>query len=161
MNSKVVNYNYIFNVCRLYASSRRSYRSIGYVYPVIQVNNAQVTQELQNVSFQAISGDIFAIMATSKKDGTALLEALAGIRKVSYGEIFVNGHLATQSQLRSFCAYVPSIEKSAFDPRMTVQSTLNFSASLCGPVDKCDLQEQVSQIKFQINNDSNVLFWEF
>lgn len=49
----------------------------------------------------------------------------------------------TKRGLRDMCGYVPSPEKSSLDPRMSVQSTLSFHASLHGPYDKSDLAEKV------------------
>ncbi|GAB0093647.1 ATP-binding cassette sub-family G member 8 [Sergentomyia squamirostris] len=137
---------------RLYAPSRarsdqvllsRRQSPMGLVYPNIQVHSLDVVPGVRGVSLQAKAGDLFAIMATSQKEGTALTEALAGLRERLAGEILVNGQHITQRGLLDLCGYVPAPDRAALDPRMSVQSTLSFHASLRGPVDRSDLKERI------------------
>ncbi|GAB0089681.1 hypothetical protein DMENIID0001_042640 [Sergentomyia squamirostris] len=66
---------------RLYAPSRarsdqvllsRRQSPMGLVYPNIQAHSLDVVPGVRGVSLQAKAGDLFAIMATSQKEGTAL-----------------------------------------------------------------------------------------
>lgn len=52
----------------------------GLIYPNIQVHCLDVSPGLRGVSLQAKAGDLFAIMATSHHEGTALVEALSGLK---------------------------------------------------------------------------------
>ncbi|XP_059619535.1 ATP-binding cassette sub-family G member 8 isoform X1 [Phlebotomus argentipes] len=137
---------------RLYAPSRarsdqvllsRRQSPMGLVYPNIQVHSLDVVPGVRGVSLQAKAGDLFAIMATSQKEGTALTEALAGLRQRLGGEILVNGQHITQRGLRDLCGYVSAPDRAALDPRMSVQSTLSFHANLRGPADRSDLKERI------------------
>lgn len=118
--------------------------TMGLVYPNIQVNNLDVAPALRGISLEAKSGDLFAIMATSQKEGTLLTATLAGLKNRTNGEILVNGQNITRHGLRNLCSYVPAPESSSLDPRMSVKSTLSFHATLCGPMDRSDLKERVS-----------------
>lgn len=138
---------------RIYASSRgraeteltanRRQSSGGLIYPNIQVHCLDVSPTLRGVSLQAKAGDLFAIMATSHREGTALTECLAGLTNRIGGEILVNGQQINKFGLKELCGFVPALENSSLDLRMSVQSTLNFHASLRGPYDTSDLKERV------------------
>lgn len=117
--------------------------TMGLVYPNIQVNNLDVAPALRGISIEAKAGDLFAIMATSQKEGTLLTATLAGLKTRTNGDIIVNGQNITRHGLRNLCSYVPAPESSSLDPRMSVKSTLSFHAALCGPLDNSDLKERV------------------
>jgi ABC-type multidrug transport system ATPase subunit len=85
-------------------------------------------------------------MATSKQEGTALIETLAGINERLRGDILINGQHVSKALLREICGFVPAPNVSSLDPRMSVQSTLSFHAALKGPVDRSDLKERVINI---------------
>uniref|UniRef100_A0A8D8KX18 ABC transporter G family member 7 n=1 Tax=Culex pipiens TaxID=7175 RepID=A0A8D8KX18_CULPI len=127
----------------IYNTQSRRHSIAGLVYPNIQVHCLDVLPGLRGVSLQAKAGDLFAIMATSGREGTALVEALAGVRKRMAGEILVNGRQVNRRILRQLCGYVPALDKAPLDPRMSVQSTLSFHAALRGPYDRSDLEERV------------------
>lgn len=127
-----------------YGMTHRKRSEIGLVYPNIQVHCLDVNPCLRGVSLQAKAGDLFAIMATSQKEGTALTECLAGLRERMGGEILINGQQINRRGLRELCSYVPALNASSLDPRMSVQCTLNFHAALRGPMDRTDLKERVS-----------------
>lgn len=124
-------------------SRRQSQSQSGLIYPNFQVHYMDVLPSLRGISLQAKAGDLFAIMATSQREGTVLTEALAGVRDRLSGEILVNGQHITKRGLRSLCGFVPSSDKASLDPRMSVQSTLSFHAALRGPYDTSDLKERV------------------
>lgn len=128
-----------------YGVSHRKRSEIGLVYPNIQVHCLDVNPCLRGVSLQSKAGDLFAIMATSQKEGTALTECLAGLRERMGGEILINGQQMSRRGLRELSSYVPALNASSLDPRMSVQCTLNFHATLRGPMDRTDLKERVSQ----------------
>lgn len=130
-----------------YGMTHRKRSEIGLVYPNIQVHCLDVNPCLRGVSLQAKAGDLFAIMATSQKEGTSLTECLAGLRERLGGEILINGQQINRRGLRELCSYVPALNASSLDPRMSVQCTLNFHAALRGPMDRSDLKERVSQAK--------------
>lgn len=125
------------------ASRRHSASAIGLVYPNIQVHCLDVAGGLRSVSLQAKAGDLFAVMATSNREGTALLETLAGLKERAAGEVLVNGQRVSRHGLRSLCSYVPAPDRSSLDPRMSVQSTLDFYATLCGPAQGSNSKQQV------------------
>lgn len=125
-------------------SRRQSAAAMALVYPNIQVHCLDIELGLRGVSLQAKAGDLFAVMATSKREGTALLETLAGLRERLGGEILVNGQRISKHGLRNICSYVPAPDKCSLDPRMSVQSTMNFYASLCGPSEMENSKQQVN-----------------
>lgn len=129
-------------------SRRQSAAAMGLIYPNIQVHCLDVESGLKGVSLQAKAGDLFAVMATSSREGTALLEVLAGLKERMAGEILLNGQRISQHGLRNLCSYVPAPERCSLDPRMSVQSTLNFYATLCGPSDSSSCKQQVSHLPF-------------
>lgn len=122
----------------------RKQSNIGLVYPNIQVHCLDVNPCLRGVSLQAKAGDLFAIMATSQREGTALTECLAGLRERMAGEVLINGQQINRRGLKELCSYVPSLPTSSLDPRMSVQCTLNFHAALRGPLDRSDLKDRVN-----------------
>lgn len=124
-------------------SRRQSEVAMGLIYPNIQVHYLDVESGLRGVSLQAKAGDLFAVMATSNTEGTALLETLAGLKERISGEILVNGQRISRHGLRKLSSYVPAPEKCSLDPRMSVQSTLNFYATLCGPSESSITKQQV------------------
>lgn len=144
---------YDYESSRIYAPSRarseqhllspRRHSAIGLVYPNIQIHGLDVAPSIRNVSLQAKAGDLFAVMATSEREGTILMETIAGLRERAGGDILVNGQHMTQHGMRDLCGYVPSPQKAALDPRMSVQNTLSFHAALRGPMDKSDLLERI------------------
>lgn len=127
-----------------YGVSHRKQSNIGLVYPNIQVHCLDVNPCLRGVSLQSKGGDLFAIMATSQREGTALTECLTGLNERMSGEILINGQQISRRDLRELCSYVPALNSSSLDPRMSVQCTLNFHAALRGPLDRSDLRERVN-----------------
>jgi hypothetical protein len=115
------------------------------IYPNIQIHCLDV-DVVRGASLQAKAGDLFAIMATSSKEGTALIETIAGLRERLNGEILINGQQVSRKMLRQLCGYVPALEIASLDPRMSVQNTLRYHAALKGPLDNSDLKERVSWI---------------
>jgi ABC-type glutathione transport system ATPase component len=122
-------------------SNRRQSSTL--IYPNIQIHCLDIDPDVRGISMQAKAGDLFAIMATSSKEGTALVETIAGLRERLGGEILINGQQVSKRMLRQLCGYVPAIEVASLDPRMSVQNTLNYHAALKGPLDKSDLKERV------------------
>lgn len=127
-----------------YGAMQRRNQTANIVYPNIQVHCLDVDSELRNISFQAKAGDLFAIMATSQKEGTALMETIGGLRERLGGEILINGQHLPKKILSQICGYVPAADIASLDTRMSVQNTLSFHAALKGPLDKTDLKEKVN-----------------
>ena len=125
------------------ALSRR--HSSALIYPNIQIHCLDV-DDIRGVSLQAKAGDLFAIMATSSRQGTAIIETIAGLKERLGGEILINGQQVSKGMLRQLCGYVPALEIASLDPRMSVQNTLNYHAALKGPLDRSDIKERVSLI---------------
>lgn len=128
--------------------SRRQSTAMALVYPNIQVHCLDVDPNLRGVSFQAKAGDLFAVMATSSREGTLLLETLAGLRNRISGEVLINGQRISQHGLKNLCSYVPAPEKCSLDPRMSVKSILNFYSTLRGPSERINFKQQVIFIHY-------------
>lgn len=75
-----------------------------------------------------------AIMATSEKEGTALLDLIAGLRKPVLGNIILNGQVVKPHNLKSRVAYVQNDSNLCKD--MTVVQTLRFHYDLRKPTNK-------------------------
>jgi ABC-type glutathione transport system ATPase component len=129
------------------AISRRHSSTL--IYPNIQIHCLDV-DDIRGVSLQAKAGDLFAIMATSSREGTSLIETIAGLKERLGGEILINGQQVSKGMLRQLCGYVPALEIASLDPRMSVQNTLMYHAALKGPLDKSDLKERVSHSMYLI-----------
>lgn len=102
-------------------------------YLTIQVKNIDALPSIRGVSLEVRSGELFAVMATSQREGSILMEILGGLKRPVSGEVLINGQHMTQRGLRKFCGFVSAPNKCALDDRMSVQSTLSFHASLYGP----------------------------
>lgn len=140
-------------------SRRQSASAMALVYPNIQVHCLDIESGVRGVSLQAKAGDLFFVMTTSSKEGTTLLDTLAGLTERVGGEILINGQRISQHGLRNLCSYVPAPDRCSLDPRMSVQNTLNFYATLCGPSQTTNSKQQVialfTAIYVHNNNDAN------
>lgn len=134
--------------------SRRQSAAMALVYPNIQVHCLEIEPNVRGVSFQAKAGDLFAVMATSSREGTILLETLTGLRDRTSGDVLINGQRISQHGLKNLCSYVPAPEKCSLDPRMSVKSILNFYSTLRGPNDTINSKQQVIDFR-QIHHQSN------
>lgn len=115
-------------------------------YLTFQVKCLNSLPSIRGVSLEVRSGELFAVMATSQREGSALMEVLGGFKKRLSGEILINGQQMTQRGLRGICGFVSAPDKCALDDRMSVQSTLSFHASLYGSRKKeSDRRERVRQ----------------
>lgn len=124
--------------------SRRQSAAMALIYPNIQVHCLDIDPCLRGVSFQAKAGDLFAVMATSSREGALLLETLAGSRRSMSGEILINGQRISRHGLKNLCSYVPAPDKCALDPRMSVKSILHFYSTLRGPSETISIKQQVA-----------------
>lgn len=61
-------------------SMSRRHSNAGLIYPNIQVHSIDVMPNIRSLSLTAKAGDLFAIMATSQREGTILMETLVGLR---------------------------------------------------------------------------------
>ncbi|XP_051172295.1 ATP-binding cassette sub-family G member 5 isoform X2 [Leptopilina boulardi] len=96
---------------------------------------------LNGISFEAGAADILAIMATTEKDGTSIMETVSGRKKIKNGDILLNGRLISSKTLRSRVAYLPA--ESNLNPDLTVQQALNFYMLLKGGTRMTSLDAEV------------------
>ncbi|XP_066149508.1 ATP-binding cassette sub-family G member 8 [Euwallacea fornicatus] len=118
----------------------------GFIYPHLQANQISLWPTptscfsskshllISEASFEARGGDLFAIMATSEKEGTAVLDLIAGRRKLVQGEILLNGQRVRTDTLESRVAYAQSDSNLCED--MTALQTMRFHYDLKKPTDK-------------------------
>ncbi|GBG59386.1 hypothetical protein CBR_g38412 [Chara braunii] len=106
---------------------------------------------LKNVSGEARSGEILAIVGPSGAGKSALLDALAGRIAASAssleGLILVNGRPMDSKQLRKLSAYVA--QDDALFAYLTVKETLLFSARLRLPADM-PIDDKVARVDMLI-----------
>lgn len=134
-------------------SQRASVIKSAVPYLTVQVKGLDALPSIRGVSLDVKSGELFAVMATSQREGSALMEVLGGLKKRMSGEILVNGQYITQRGLRRICGYVSAPDKCALDDRMSVQSTLSFHAALYGPrKEESGNRERVRNGMFKANN---------
>ena len=84
---------------------------------------------LSDINMKVESGETAVLMGRSGVGKTTLVEAICGLRKVSEGEVFINGRRISKLQPaeREIC-YVP--QDSALFSHMTVRDHLQFSLVL-------------------------------
>lgn len=66
----------------------------------IETFGSDGSSHLFGLSFEAGGADILAIMATTDKDGTSIMETVSGRRKIKNGDILLNGRLISYKTLR-------------------------------------------------------------
>ncbi|KAL3268132.1 hypothetical protein HHI36_007259 [Cryptolaemus montrouzieri] len=89
---------------------------------------------LNDISFEVRGGEMMAIMSTSKEEGTALLDVVAGRVKPLVGDIILNGQPVKPKALQSRVAYVQNDPHLCED--MTAAQTLRFHYDLKKPTEK-------------------------
>ncbi|KAG7212513.1 hypothetical protein KM043_012823 [Ampulex compressa] len=85
---------------------------------------------LRSITLEAGATEVLAIMSTTEKEGTQIIETIAGRRRIKRGEILLNGRSVSASSLRARVAYLPV--ESGLSPGLTAQQTLNFYMLLKG-----------------------------
>uniref|UniRef100_A0A0P5XID2 ATP-binding cassette sub-family G member n=1 Tax=Daphnia magna TaxID=35525 RepID=A0A0P5XID2_9CRUS len=107
-------------------------RGLSYDRPTVNRNRIHL---LDDISFEARAGEILGILATSEREGTALLDILANLpRQWGFkvrGDLVVNGVTMTSAGLSDRLAYVQ--QDIRWCPDMTVRQTLLFTALLQAP----------------------------
>ena len=99
--------------------------------------NGNRVQLLDDISLEARAGEIVGILATSEREGTALLDILADSPSRDLpgfkvrGDLVVNGVTTTSSGLGDRLAYVQ--QNIRWCPDMTTRQTLLFTALLQAP----------------------------
>lgn len=58
---------------------------------VLRVVNLSVEKDIRDVTFNLAKGEIFGLVGTHRSGTYALVEALAGVRSTTYGEVHVHG----------------------------------------------------------------------
>lgn len=116
-----------------------------FIYPHLQVGGIGIWPKnscigskqhllLNDISFEIRGGEIMAVMATNEKEGTALLDLVAGLTKPVVGDIILNGQNIRTEALKSRVAYVQSNPHLCKD--MTAVQTLRYHYDLKKPTDK-------------------------
>lgn len=116
----------------------------GFKYPHIQLRNLSYDEKrkgnkydrvLDSISMEARGGELVAIMATKREEGTALCNILSNNlnrwRSQVRGTIVVNGVTVDSSKLQDRVSYVKT--DNNFAPDMSVRQTMLFHAFLREP----------------------------
>lgn len=151
-----------------------------FIYPHLQVGGVGIWPKescieskqhllLNDISFEIRGGEIMAVMATNEKEGTALLDLVAGLTKPVVGDIILNGQNIRTTALKSRVAYVQSDPHLCKD--MTAVQTLRYHYDLKKPTDKlgylkidaidrvnCDFKNTVTLLIFLTDKRSNRRF---
>ncbi|XP_066598452.1 ATP-binding cassette sub-family G member 5 [Prorops nasuta] len=90
---------------------------------------------LRGITLEAGAGEVLAIMSTTEKEGTRIVETIAGRKRIRRGDILLNGRSVNSATLRSRVAYLPS--ESGLTPGLTAQQTLSFYMLLRGGSGAC------------------------
>ncbi|KAK0082540.1 hypothetical protein PV325_010200 [Microctonus aethiopoides] len=85
---------------------------------------------LRDITLEAGAADVLAVMSTTEKEGTAVIETISGRRRIKRGDILLNGRPVTASILRSRVAYLPA--ECGLNVGLTVQQVLSFYVCLRG-----------------------------
>ncbi|CAD6219290.1 GSCOCT00004897001.2-RA-CDS [Cotesia congregata] len=93
---------------------------------------------LRGITLEAGATDVLAVMATTEKEGTAIIEAISGKRNIKRGDILLNGRPVTSRALRSRVAYLPA--ECCLSPGLTAQQVLSFYMCLKGGSRTSDME---------------------
>ncbi|XP_015601494.1 ATP-binding cassette sub-family G member 5 [Cephus cinctus] len=85
---------------------------------------------LRGISLEAGASEVLAVMSTTEREGTLIVETISGRRRAKRGDIILNGRSVSASALRSRVAYLPA--ESSLSPGLTAQQTLSFYLLLRG-----------------------------
>ncbi|XP_060528017.1 ATP-binding cassette sub-family G member 8 isoform X2 [Cylas formicarius] len=119
-----------------------------FMYPHLQVNGASMWPSsstpsclksrhhllLSEISFEARGGDVLAVMSTSEEEGTAILDLVAGRKRLTQGDVLLNGQRLRCDALRSRVAYAQSNPHLCKD--MTAVQMMRFHYDLKRPTGK-------------------------
>lgn len=145
-------------------NTRDEDNSASFIYPHLQLNNVGLVSTssstcspftskrhllINDVSFEVRGGEIMAIMATSEREGTAILDAVAGKENPIVGDMVLNGQNVRARHLKRRVAYVQS--DAHLCKEMTVVQTLRFHYDLKRPTGKLehlkiDAMDRVSHV---------------
>lgn len=62
---------------------------------------------LRGITLEAGAAEVLAIMATTEKEGTQIVETIAGRRRIKRGDILLNGRSISTRSLRYFLIFLP------------------------------------------------------
>ncbi|KAK2578224.1 hypothetical protein KPH14_009769 [Odynerus spinipes] len=104
-------------------------------HPHLQLLNVETTGSdglplLRGITLEVGATEVLAIMATTEKEGTHIVETIAGKISIKKGDILLNGRSISARTLRSRVAYLPT--ECGLTPGLTAQQTLNFYMLLKG-----------------------------
>lgn len=60
---------------------------------------------LRSITLEAGAAEVLAIMATTEKEGTQIIETIAGRRRIKRGDILLNGRSVSARTLRYFLIF--------------------------------------------------------
>ncbi|XP_011499195.1 PREDICTED: ATP-binding cassette sub-family G member 8 isoform X2 [Ceratosolen solmsi marchali] len=82
---------------------------------------------LRGINLEAGAGDILAIMSTSEREGTLIMETISGRRRIRRGDILLNGRPVSDKTLRSSVAYLSAdTPEAGLSPGLTAFQCLSF-----------------------------------
>ncbi|XP_058792747.1 ATP-binding cassette sub-family G member 8 isoform X2 [Phymastichus coffea] len=88
---------------------------------------------LRDVSLEAGAGDVLAVMSTSEREGSLVMETISGRRRARRGDILLNGRPVTAKTLRSTVTYLSAESPEAgLSPELTAIQCLSFYKLLRG-----------------------------
>ena len=105
-----------------------------FLYHMFHMNSGRDFVALDNVSFTIKKGETYGIIGKNGSGKSTLLQILAGILKVSSGEVEVNGRVAALLELGS-----------GFDPESTGYENIYMNAAILG-VNKNDIETKIAEI---------------
>ncbi|XP_063989330.1 ATP-binding cassette sub-family G member 5 [Diachasmimorpha longicaudata] len=113
----------------------QSLRRLAVQHPHVQLRGVESSGDshrtsLRGISLEAAATDVLAVMATTEREGTTILETIAGRRRIKRGDILMNGRSVSTRTLRSRVAYLPA--ESSLSPGLTAQQVLSFYMCLRG-----------------------------
>ncbi|XP_015521681.1 ATP-binding cassette sub-family G member 8 [Neodiprion lecontei] len=85
---------------------------------------------LRGISLEVGANEVMAVMATTEREGTLIMETISGRRRIKRGDILMNGRSMSASLLRSRVAYLSA--ESTLSPGLTAEQTLSFYLRLRG-----------------------------
>ncbi|CAB3368965.1 Hypothetical predicted protein [Cloeon dipterum] len=120
----------LLTMAELRPHKRRAFHKI---LPNLQLRNVHYEKGsnrlLETINLEARGGDMHGIMATSRTEGSALLDIISGRQRASKGEVWLNGHCVRPKSLRKHFSVV-KLESENFDASLTAKQTLRFHSWL-------------------------------
>ncbi|XP_001606113.1 ATP-binding cassette sub-family G member 8 [Nasonia vitripennis] len=98
---------------------------------------------LRGISLEAGAGDVLAVMSTSEREGTLIMETISGRRRIRRGDILLNGRPVSARTLRSTVAYLSAdTPEAGLSPELTALQCLSFYRLLRGAAGVSSLEAE-------------------